>query len=67
MDVLDKAWVTAHLGILGFDYHLFKAELCFRGDIKYDLNMLAVSYCKALKYSGNNKIAIIALCPYALL
>ena len=24
-------------------------------------------YCKSLKYSGNNKIAIIALCPYALL
>ena len=25
-----------------------------------------VIYCKSLKYSGNNKIAIIALCPYAL-
>ena len=24
-------------------------------------------YCKSLKYSGNNKIAIIALRPYALL
>ena len=24
-------------------------------------------YCKLLMYSGNNKIAIIALCPYALL
>ena len=24
-------------------------------------------YCKSLKYSGNNKIAIIALCLYALL
>ena len=24
-------------------------------------------YCKSLKYSGNNNIAIIALCPYALL
>ena len=24
-------------------------------------------YCKLLKYSGNNKIAIIARCPYALL
>ena len=24
-------------------------------------------YCKPLKYSGNNKIAIIALCPYLLL
>ena len=24
-------------------------------------------YCKSLKYSGNNRIAIIALCPYALL
>ena len=23
-------------------------------------------YCKSLKYSGNNTIAIIALCPYAL-
>ena len=24
-------------------------------------------YCESLKYSGNNKIAIKALCPYALL
>ena len=24
-------------------------------------------YCKSIKYSGNKKIAKIALCPYALL
>ena len=28
---------------------------------------LSLYYCKSLKYSGNNTIAIIALCPYALL
>ena len=28
-----------------------------------DLNI----YCKSLKYSGNNKIAMTVLCPYALL
>ena len=28
---------------------------------------VGIKYCKSLKYSGNNKIAIIALCPYALL
>ena len=30
------------------------------------LRILVLKYCKSLKYSGNNKIAIIALCPYAL-
>ena len=32
----------------------------------YDIS-LASEYCKSLIYSGSNKIAIIALCPYALL
>ena len=38
-------------------------------DIKTNTNILVVSdvICKSLKYSGNNEIAIIALCPYALL
>ena len=35
-----------------------------RGFAVPDFDMI---YCKSLKYSGNNKIAIIALCTYALL
>ena len=42
-DIFDKAYATIHLGFLGMDLHLFKAELCFKGSIKYDLNILAVS------------------------
>ena len=37
---------------------------------KVTINQIAITglqYCKSLKYSGNNKIAIIALCKYALL
>ena len=35
--------------------------------MKIERKTKKVKYCKSLKYSGNNKIAIIALCAYALL
>ena len=30
------------------------------------LHQMKMIYCKSLKYSANNKIVIIVLCPYAL-
>lgn len=41
--VEDKAWATVHVGIFGFDLDIFRAELCYKGEIGYDLNILAVS------------------------
>ena len=36
-------------------------------EIKNDTNAKPCPYCISLNQSGNNKIAVIALCPYALL
>ena len=38
----DAAWVTIHMGIVNKDFDLIRAQLCFKGKIKYDLNILAV-------------------------
>ena len=48
------------------------SKIYMPGVVQYNQLALAggiysVVYCKSLKYSGNNKIAMIALCPYALL
>ena len=42
VNIHDAAWATIHVGILGFDLTIFKAEICFKGGIEYHLNMLAV-------------------------
>ena len=36
-------------------------------EIPFICKVTGKSYCKSLMYSGSNKIAIIALCQYALL
>lgn len=43
VDIHDAAWATLHIGLLGFDYDVFRAEICFKGDIHYEVNILAVS------------------------
>ena len=42
LNIYDKAWATVHLGLLGFDFHIFLADLCYKGSIGYDLNILEV-------------------------
>lgn len=42
-DVYDTAYAIIHVGFLAKDLDLFRAELCFKGTIEYDLNILAVS------------------------
>ena len=42
IDVLDSAYAVMHVGIIGFDLDIFRAELCFKGGIEYDLNILKV-------------------------
>ena len=58
VDILDSAFATLHFGFIGFDLHLFKAELCMKGHIEYGLNILKVSFiftvlfhCNVLVYS----------------
>ena len=44
VDVMDSAFATLHIGIIGFDLDLYKAELCMKGHIDYELNILKVSF-----------------------
>ena len=46
VDVHDGAWVTVNVGILNYNFDLFRAEICFKGKIEYELNIL-----KVIKYS----------------
>ena len=43
VDVHDGAWVTVNIGILNYNFDLFRAEICFKGKIEYELNILKVS------------------------
>ena len=42
------AWATVHVGIIGFDFDMFRAELCFKGGIEYGLNILKVIEIKTM-------------------
>ena len=42
------AWATVHVGIIGFDFDMFRAELCFKGGIEYGLNILKVITIKTM-------------------
>ena len=44
IDIMDSAFATLHVGIIGFDLDLYKAELCMKGHIEYELNILKVSF-----------------------
>ena len=45
VDVHDAAWTIFNIGILDLDFTVFKAELCFKGKVEYDLNILGVRIC----------------------
>ena len=48
VDVFDTAYAIMHMGIIGQNLELIKAELCFKGKIEYELNILAVSFIKGV-------------------
>ena len=65
-------WVKLGKYVLASYQRVVVSKIEMPGVLRYNQLALAggiysVVYCKSLKYSGNNKIAIIALCPYALL
>ena len=43
VDFLDSAFATLHIGLIGFDFDIFRAEFCFKTGIEYELNTLKVS------------------------
>ena len=57
VDVHDGAWVTVNVGILNYNFDLFRAEICFKGKIEYELNIL-----KVIKYSEQRKREICCFC-----
>ena len=42
VDILDSAYASAHIGIIGYDIDFFRAEICVKGGIDYGLNILKV-------------------------
>ncbi|KAK2175673.1 hypothetical protein NP493_715g02033 [Ridgeia piscesae] len=40
IDIFDTAYVTLHAGIVNKHIDIFRAEICFYGQIEYDLNIL---------------------------
>ncbi|XP_078620549.1 uncharacterized protein LOC144887293 isoform X2 [Branchiostoma floridae x Branchiostoma japonicum] len=40
LDVLDEAYATAHFGIINYNLDIVRIRVCFRGGIKYDVNIL---------------------------
>ena len=62
VDILDSAYAILHVGIFGFDLTIFKAELCVKGHIEYELNILKVSIFTFLFHS--NILCIV--CSFAL-
>ena len=47
VDILDSAYLTFHLGLVGKkNIDMFRAEVCFKSEIKYNLNILKVSGTK---------------------
>ena len=53
VDILDSAFATLHIGIIGFDLDIFKAELCMKGHIEYGLNILKVSFIFTVLFYSN--------------
>ncbi|KAI0234744.1 hypothetical protein LSAT2_014923 [Lamellibrachia satsuma] len=47
VDFLDSAFATLHIGLIGFDFDIFRAEFCFKTGIEYELNTL-----KEFSYGG---------------
>ena len=67
VDVYDGAWVTINIGILNYNFDLFRAEICFKGQIEYELNILKVNVPKCSTGStilGLPKSAIDFIVPY---
>ena len=56
--------VVVYIGLL------LKGPVSYNSYLFCDISVISLLcvhiYCKSLKYSGNSKIAIIALCPYEL-
>ncbi|CAH1249045.1 SELE [Branchiostoma lanceolatum] len=40
LDVLDEVYAVANFGIIGFNLDIVRMRVCFRGGIKYDVNIL---------------------------
>ena len=53
LDVMDSAFVTLHVGLIGKDYDIVKAEVCMKGHVGYDLNILKVNFSITVMFYSN--------------
>ena len=50
LDLLDEAFATLHIGIIGLDHDIFKLVFCFHMDLQYDRNILKVNIIPGVLY-----------------
>ena len=59
LDILDEAYATVLVGLVGTKMDIARARFCFNGHIEYNLNILQVSlrfetcFLKAVDTNGN--------------
>lgn len=42
VNVHDKVWAEAHIGMIGKQWDIILVEICFRGRLSYNLNIIKV-------------------------
>ena len=52
-DIMDSAFITFHVGIIEKDYDIVKAEVCMKGHVGYQLNILKVNFSIAAMFYSN--------------
>lgn len=50
LNVHDKVYAEAHVGIINYRVDILYIELCYRGRLEYNLNLLKVIYVDFLAY-----------------
>ena len=56
VDVHDEAWAVLNIGILSTRLDVVRIQLCFKGKVEYDLNILGVCINKQQEFIDGNKI-----------
>lgn len=51
VDIHNEAFATAHAGVVNKDFDIFRAFVCYKGQIRYNFNVLKVRIVKDISCS----------------